>query len=73
MKRMRAWRAVLEATAGPHSQWIRTALGVLRHDLTLVALFVALVVLGAGIFGVSTRRPDAAAHVHSERDVAALL
>jgi murein DD-endopeptidase MepM/ murein hydrolase activator NlpD len=73
MKRMRAWRAAQKATAGPHVQWIRTALGILRHDLTLVSLFVALVVLGAGVFGVSTKGQRPAAHAHDAGDVAALL
>jgi murein DD-endopeptidase MepM/ murein hydrolase activator NlpD len=70
---MRAWRAARKATAGPHEKWIRTALGILRHDLTLVSLFVALVVLGAGVFGVSTRGQHAVPHTHSELELAELL
>ncbi len=40
-------------------EWTRTVLGILRHDLTLVALVVAFVVYCAGVFAV-VQRQDAA-------------
>lgn len=41
-------------------RWTRTVLGILRHDLTLVALVVAFVVVCAGVFA-SLRREQAGA------------
>src|SRR5262245_65057664 len=39
-------------------EWTRRVLGVLRHDLTLVALAVAFVVLSAGVFAVANREDE---------------
>jgi len=45
----------------PNDEWTRRVLGILRHDLTLVALAVAFVVLSAGVFAVADRE-DIVAH-----------
>jgi len=42
--------------------WTRTVLGILRHDLTLVALVVTFVVVGAGVFAL-VQRNDADSNV----------
>ena len=42
-------------------EWIRPVLGILRHDLTLVALIVAFVVVSAGVFAL-VRRDDSASN-----------
>ena len=44
-------------------KWLRCTLRVLRHDLTLVSLFVASVVLGAGVFGATVERERESARV----------
>src|SRR5262245_21525874 len=50
-------------------EWTRRVLGVLRHDLTLVALAVAFVVLSAGVFAVANRE-DLVAQAESTRTAA---
>jgi len=43
--------------------WTRTVLGILRHDLTLVALVVSFVVVSAGVFASSEQSDSAASAV----------
>lgn len=50
--------------------WTRTVLGILRHDLTLVALVVSCVVLGAGVFAFAKPR-DAESNIVSDAGAAA--
>src|SRR5262245_59008188 len=50
-------------------EWTRRVLGVLRHDLTLVALAVAFVVLSAGVFAFANRE-DEDIVAHDESSVA---
>ncbi len=45
-------------------EWTRTLLGILRHDLTLVALVVAFVVVCAGSFAI-VQREDATSREHA--------